>query len=255
MLKQVKEDQSMSIDKEEASAVLEGMLYLEVSARLYVDPTELMEKYTGRLILETGDEDYLVGKTQWWIVRVNEMLCKGQDLFMMMDGEDEATSEIVRLLGEDFQDWSQGVYKLFPDIMFGDVTVLDRVVVNPPFRGKNIGLHGIEMIMRITGGMELFVLKPFPLQHSHRFVGNPTVAKEKSSLEADRGKLITYYQKSGFKRVPGTDLLALDPRVITPNPRWEGRPGEVNFCTNGGDGGVQVAGQKRGGRAVISPEA
>ena len=58
MLKEPK----MNAEVDQLNPTMDGTLYLEVSARLSMDPTELMEKYTGRLLWFADGGDYVVGE-------------------------------------------------------------------------------------------------------------------------------------------------------------------------------------------------
>lgn len=219
----------MSEEKNQLGATIKGTLYLEVSARLCMDPTELMEKYTGRLILSADGGDYLVGKTRWWVIRVNEMVDRGIDPMGMLDGEDADTADFCELFLEDEMEWPKAVCKVCPEAMFGDLAILDRLIVNPPFCGRRVGLYCMEMTMRITGGMSLFALKPYPLQYCPSYAGNPAVARQQRNLAADRRKLIAYYGQTGFRKVPGTSFMVLDPGALNPVVKWEDGEGDVRF--------------------------
>lgn len=219
----------MNEQKVEPGARVRGTLYLELSGRLCMDPTEVMETYTGRLIWTGGGRDYVVGKTRWWVIRVNEMINRQMDPFMAVDGEDADTAEFGELFLEDDWEWPEPVRRVCPEALFGDVAILDRLVVYAPFRGRDVGLHCIEMTMRITGGMGLFALKPFPLQHCPCYSGRGDLAHGKSSLAADRNKLFTYYARAGFKKVRGSKFMVLDPRVEMPDIKWADGEGDIVF--------------------------
>ena len=215
----------------EPNCAIEGTLHLEISASLDMGSTELIEEYTGRLIFNRhGGERYLVGKCKYWVARLNEMLEQDIDPSLELDDYNE-TAIGCELLGEE-RSWSDAVCKTCPNAVFGDMAILDLLIVNPPFRGKNVGLHWFTMLTRIFGGVGLFVLKPWPLQYSAKYAAWPEVARTKGAKRADTRKLMAYYEKAGFKRVPGTQTMVLDPTVFNP----------VNLCEDD-DGGVtfQVA--------------
>jgi hypothetical protein len=214
---------------ERAVPKVQGTLYLEVSARLCMDPRELVEKYHGRLVMSAGSGDCVAGKTQYWVVRVQDMLERGIDPVAAMDWEDNDTAAFCRLFADSREDWSKAVYSAHPDAMFGDLAILDRLIVNPPFRGKKIGLHCIEMMRRIIGGMGLFVLNPVPLQHNAGYANDPSVAREAKDKVADRRKLMAYYEVAGFRKVPGTELMALDPRTLKRAIPWMDEEGDIRL--------------------------
>jgi len=219
----------MSEQLNQLKATIKGTLYLEVLARLCMDPTELMETYIGRLVWNVRDGEYVVGMTRWWVIRINEMADRRMNLFMMLDGEDADTADFGELVLEEGWEWPEAVLRVCPDALFGDLAILDRLVVYAPFRGKRVGLHCIEMTMRITGGMGLFALKPFPLQYSPCYEGRTDLAHEKSNLGADRKKLFSYYAQAGFKRVPRSKFMVFDPRETPPHMKWEDGEGDVAF--------------------------
>jgi hypothetical protein len=206
---------------------MEGTLYLEMSSRLCMDPTELMEKHTGRLIWSADDGDYVLGKTRWWVIRVNEMIDKELSPCHMLDGEDADTAAFCELFLEDEMEWPREVRRVCPEAIFGDLAILDRLIVNPPFRGKKVGLHCMEMTMRITGGMGLFALYPMPLQHHPHYAKE--VAMRKTTKRSDLKKLIAYYEQAGFRKVPRSKFMVLDPRTLNPIIQWDDGEGDIAF--------------------------
>ena len=217
----------MNAEVDQLNPTMDGTLYLEVSARLSMDPTELMEKYTGRLLWFAEGGDYVVGQTRWWVIRVNEMIDRRLSPCLMLDGEDADTAAFCELFLEDDWEWPKAIRQVCPEPMFGDLAILDRLIVNPPFRGKKVGLHCMEMTMRITGGMGLFALYPMPLQHHPQYAKE--VAMKKTTKRADLRKLIAYYEQAGFRQVPGSKFMVLDPRMLNPAIEWEDSGGDVTF--------------------------
>lgn len=103
-------------------------------------------------------------------------------------------------------DFNQNVYRLFnQNVGLGfNVLVLNRLTIARSCQGRGIGLVALLMMMQLWGkDCALALIKPFPLQYEGEDCeGDPK--KFQQSCE----KLVKYYSRLGFKRIPETEYLA-----------------------------------------------
>src|SRR5678810_1285678 len=130
----------MSTETKGLDLNIEGTLYLELAARFAMEPAERMIAYEGRIVLDADDEAYRVGWVKYHVVRVFDMLSAGSNPLLELDGESGDTADYCEFFNEELDGWSKDVLEIWPDAEFGDMVILDRLVVCPPFRGAEIGL-------------------------------------------------------------------------------------------------------------------
>lgn len=207
--KERKEHKEKSLDAE-----LDGDVYLRLAARMALDPSECIIAHTGRLIWEADDGEYLAGRLKYYLVRVGAMLGRGVDPVWELDGVSADTAEYVELFNENRDGWSEAVERVWPETTFGDMVIFDRLIVCPPFRGQELGLKCLHLLMQIIGGVTLFVMRPMPLQYVPAYAMIPEVAKASGDQAADVRKLVDYYKRVGFREIPGSGQMILDPTMI-----------------------------------------
>jgi GNAT superfamily N-acetyltransferase len=105
-------------------------------------------------------------------------------------------------------EYSQNVEHLFEPLgspIDLDVLYIDQMEIDPAYRGKGIGLLVLlKVIRRYQDQCGLVAIKPYPLQHAANNI--PESSKE---FKRDRKKLVQYYARLGFERIPNTDYHAL----------------------------------------------
>jgi len=195
---------------------IEGTLYLELAARFAMEPAERMITYEGRIVMDTDEDSYRVGWVKYCTVRVFDMLAGGANPVWELDGESGDTADYCEFFNEELDGWSAEVLEVWPDAQFGDIVILDRLVVYRPFRGAEIGLLCLGTLTRLIGGACLFVMRPMPLQYVGAYAKDRDVAKAAGHKAADVWKLMAYYTKAGYREIPGTGRMALDPTMIGP---------------------------------------
>ena len=195
---------------------IEGTLYLELAARFAMEPAERMIAYEGRIVMDTDGGAYRVGWVKFYVVRVFDMLAGGSNPVWELDGESGDTADYCEFFNADLDGWSAEVLGVWPDAEFGEMVILDRLVVCPPFRGAEIGLLCLGTLTRVIGGARLFVMRPMPLQYVGTYAKDRDVAKAARHKAADVRKLMAYYTKAGFREIPGTGRMALDPTMTGP---------------------------------------
>lgn len=160
----------------------------------------------------------LAGKVRVFVVDIDGAAEDGLGASDLLDTRSE-TWPFAVLLGRYAGDFSRPVLRILDEeyATRQNMLILDRIELMPPFRGQGHGRRCISAILRhLSPGCRIAAIKPYPLQ----FEGG---ARESSDWEdglrlcdlpADQAKslrrLIAYYEKFGFKRVKGSDLMILD---------------------------------------------
>lgn len=208
---------------------IDGDVYLSLTTRFSLNPEEEpLVCYNGRLIFENyvGDSNgYLVGTLKFYVVRV----FSGIKPCYALDAVNEDTFDYCDLFNNDFNDWSDVVKRNCPDAAFGDFIIFDRLIVNPPFRGQEIGIQCLWTLTQILNGITLFAMRPMPLQYIEIYAKNPDVAKVAGNKSADVRKLMSYYERVGFRKLSGTGKLIYDPNYSTPFNRRKDLSVKTNF--------------------------
>lgn len=106
-----------------------------------------------------------------------------------------------------------------------NLLILDRLVINPTYRGQGVGLNALDAIIRRYGfGIDLVTMNPFPLQfesaskkdvYSNEIEEldtkwSNTVAR-KGALKVNAKKLQTYYARLGFIFAPKSECMVRPP--------------------------------------------
>ena len=128
---------------------IEGTLFFELAARFAMEPAERMIAYQGRITMDTEEGSYRVGWLQYYTVRVFDILAGGANPVWELDGESGDTADCCEFFNGDLDGWSAEVLGVWPDAQFGDMVILDRLVVYPPFRGAEIGLLCLGTLTRL----------------------------------------------------------------------------------------------------------
>jgi GNAT superfamily N-acetyltransferase len=108
-------------------------------------------------------------------------------------GTDQYSRNVERLFGGEFE---------VP--IDRDVLYIDKLEIEPPYRGRGIGLLVLLRLMRrYEEKCGLVAIKPYPLQYT-----NTDIPESSKEFKKDRKKLVLYYSRLGFKKIPNTDYHA-----------------------------------------------
>ena len=195
-----------------ADMKIEGTLHLEIRTKFELKPTSELLCFKGRILLESVDGDYVVGEVKYYVARVFELDNPLWDL----DAISSDTEEYCEFFNSELDNWSDAILKVWPEAMFGDLVILDRVIVYPPFRGQEIGLKCLGALTRFVSEGKLFVMRPMPLQYLEGYVNNPNIARHVKNEKIDIRKLAAYYAKAGFRKISGTGRMAFDGCAVSP---------------------------------------
>lgn len=207
------------------------MLLLKFAPETFFDentePERFIHRYKGKIIDCDNNEERKAGKFSARVIDVRGAMFDGCDIFDVFDSEGGAMSCYENLYESDSEDFNEKTR----DVAFGgdypwnpNILILDYLLVRPEFRGKGLGLHAIRaLIQRLRQGVGLVALKPFPLQFEVKASESTGYRKgglhlfNISETEARR-KLVKHYALLGFREVPDTEFMVLNPEVKLPSP-------------------------------------
>lgn len=201
-------------------------LQLEIAARnVWLDdpePGRCLQEIGGKVIGETPEgEELPIGAFNLFAVDVERAV-----------KEDEAAESVFDTDARTWPYWAlydPASLEFIPqvtksarrdEVWAPNLLIIDRLVISPQYRGKGLGLHTLAGLVReFSRGCGLVAMKPFPLQYEG---GNSAddgsdeframrLDLFRGSLEEARRKLVKYYSRAGFARVPRTDFMVLDP--------------------------------------------
>ena len=166
-------------------------------------------------ILLTNHQNYTVGHGYAYRLRMEEARSSGINPFHVLDELTMAKADTAEaLLNRRTGLLLPKVLQLLPNLNPGDLVVLDRIVINPPFRCHGIGLGTINILTRkLLPGSGLFTIKPYPLQYEGK---GPFTDDENAALEKARHKLRAHYSRVGFLAVPRSHHMVLAAQTRKP---------------------------------------
>jgi GNAT superfamily N-acetyltransferase len=199
-----------------------------------IDEEDYIFEVKGKINLWNDEvEDEPVGSFVIRTIDIASSIEDGCSLRAILDSSSD-TREYIDLLNEDGSQFSEPLSKTLgdrfhwhinPKIDIPSILILDKLAIDPNYRGNGYGLSAIDAIMRrFRIGADLIVMFPYPLQYidySNKDDPNCQVTKleEKWSkptklstdVETDSQKLQAYYARLGFVPVKGTKLMVRPP--------------------------------------------
>jgi hypothetical protein len=157
-----------------------------------------------------------IGTMRAFLIQVREARRAGLQASTVLKAKGFATSEYTRLF--DKTEWRKRVRKKF-DPRSADLLILDRIELQPEYRGQGFGLLAVRCVIEMFGlRCGLIACKPYPLQFegSNQWRPPAQASGPAKSLRKARRKLRWYWACAGFERVPGTMLYALEPQRNLP---------------------------------------
>jgi len=181
----------------------------------------------------------VAGRFEASYIDVDNCLVAGVKLNGLMDTFSADMAEVYETLFDPRTDeLRKDVKEVLGDVTFRNILVINRVEILPAYRGMGIGRAAIwDIIQRHSAGCGIVALKAFPYQfRSGSKSGRLGFLEEsdwnkkmgydlhRSTMEFAHEKLIFHLMKFGFKRIGGTDVLALSTSIQNPIPqeiqRW-----------------------------------
>jgi hypothetical protein len=186
------------------------------------DEEDFNQEYEARLMASLPDEKVPpmeAGKIKYSILRVSQAVNHNRCLFSCFDSVDDCVLKCWNALycpeGYDFK---PSVEKLLGDTAFcSDLLYIGGLDVHPPFRGKQLGLNMVRTVVQeYQSSCALAALVAVPQQDKHgKLIQELTSAESEIYCTTPEWKkavseLGKYYARLGFKRIPRSDVYALN---------------------------------------------
>jgi hypothetical protein len=115
-------------------------------------------------ILEAGQ---VIGAVSILQIDAEGALANGRDPLLICDGHSQDAFDCGRTVFDlRVNRFKPKIERIFGDLFGLNVLFLNRIEIDPAFRGRNIGLIALLMMMKRWGkGYALAVLQPAPLRH------------------------------------------------------------------------------------------
>jgi GNAT superfamily N-acetyltransferase len=182
------------------------------------EPITYLDQITGDVVAHhEGAPSQIAGRFNIYYVDCDGALNAGVSLFDVMDHDQEIHNYYAALIDMDKGEFREEVVRATgSDFLVGNILVLDRLELLPPYRGSGQGLALLRAMIRSFGrGAGLVAMLPFPSQFGTlgEDASDPewrdkmqlTVMKRKKSAAIKR--LHTYYAALGFRDIPGTEYM------------------------------------------------
>lgn len=167
-----------------------------------------------------GEEEKKVGEAELYWLRKGEIEDRGGDIFEVADSIDaDPFSMVEDLFDPDTLDLKDKIMDAYgPDfvLMGADVVLLQRLFIEPEYRGYGIGTQAVRTIKNyFATWCGLIALKPIPYDKDTGF---------RRDDRKGRNRLIKFYERFGFRRLAGEHMLlctevAQQPPVKETKPR------------------------------------
>jgi GNAT superfamily N-acetyltransferase len=192
------------------------------------DPTHYVLESSGKMFLTdlTQKESIEIGEFKTVIVDVDSAMDDNYSLIEIFDIR-QSLYDYTNLYNMKSWEFKKSVLDVLDDEPFDfNLLIIDRLTIYPKFRGKNLGLVTLRtLIRRLSHGVGLIVLKPFPLQFESTYKDgkNSDHYKElgfdlfSDTEEKAEMKLVNYYEKMGFRKVRRLDYMVRSPDIVLPD--------------------------------------
>ena len=189
---------------------------------VYRDPSDFLYETTGRILRGRS----LVGRFKFYYVDFAAALnaqCSAHDVLDSYAQTEEFADSVI---GDGDQYCSRRLNQLLQgDVHEMNVLIIDRLEIQPAFRGGGVGLFVIrKLIERFSSGAGVIALKAFPLQFevdrakkadpwSQRMALASFPLQKRSASAALR----RYYGRLGFIAMPRTDFMFMSSTARLPS--------------------------------------
>ena len=192
------------------------------SAIIDDEPENYLISIEGNILCtDDNDNEITAGKLKIFYVDIDGAADAGYESTHILDLEAATEPFYLALFDPKTSEFRQSVYDLVGEDIFGrNLLILDRLEILPVYRGKKLGLACLYRCMQqYWHGCGLVALKCFPLQFE-AVSEDKTRDEWRRSLELNnlgkdhkhcRSKLQAYYEQLGFKKLRGTEIMALNP--------------------------------------------
>jgi hypothetical protein len=207
-----------------SDAVPPARVFLELRATVRPtwddpDPSDYITPLSGSVCLPANIEDgdhVVIGSIKAYLVHLDRALNDREDWFDVLDSHSADTALYLDLFeaGENaYSDWVQSAMETFSS----DLLVLDRIRIEPQYRGSGYGLYAAALMIQDfgpAGGIVACVPSPYELAEGD--YGSPFEdAMGRGRAERIPGwaqaetKLRAFWSLLGFQQVPESEVFAL----------------------------------------------
>jgi GNAT superfamily N-acetyltransferase len=191
------------------------------------EPENYLTHLSGKVCISSDDSDCIVvGTVSAFSVRLSNALDDGVSWFDVLDSYNDDIalySALVEPDGSSYTEWVQSKLEPFAS----DLLILDRIRVDPKFRGKGYGLYAAQLMIQgfgPSGGLVACVPAPYELLQKYQV---PSVGEALTMSREDRlpewkpaqMKLRELWSLLGFEPVPESDVFVLSLALRQPDLR------------------------------------
>ncbi len=186
------------------------------------EPSRFVHHITGGVYGYTkSDRRIKVGEFSVFLIDLERCINEGASPFDAFDTH-QATMPYYELYDDDLGFPEVVLEALGSDGFWApNMLILDRLVIAPKHRGSNKGLVVLHTLMtRLSIGCGIVAMKPYPLQYeggspaenqNEAFFKKAGLSSFSGSQDASTRKLKKYYRRLGFRAVPKTPFMVLNP--------------------------------------------
>lgn len=193
------------------------------------EPSRFLITFSGTIYqrLEPNDEnddeenEEIVGHVELILVRREQIWNEHESLFEAMDSLSSETCECYESIFDvRTGDWKQAILSLYKpeEPMHPDLLFIQKLELQPEWRGKGIGSDVVEQIVFAMGSMcGLVCCKPFPIEYTGWQEPYKNGAVESPEDRSKRLKMFrrvrSFWLSQGFLKVRGTEFVVFSPEL------------------------------------------
>ncbi|MFO1491092.1 MAG: GNAT family N-acetyltransferase [Kiritimatiellia bacterium] len=186
----------------------------------------------GQAEVEGREVDIPVGTMELVYVDVLAAIIRGISLLDFFDYDAVIDEYCSVMYDPETLEYSESAQKILGEGVFQlNTLILHRIMIHAKHRGKKIGQAALRTaIETLSQGCGAVAVMPKPFQNEakskglfHELVENQLVDFEQDPEKA-RENLSLYYRRLGFEKLPGTNLLILNPSNPMPTLSQLGCP-------------------------------
>ena len=172
---------------------------------------------------EDDEDEILAGKLHAFYVDVAGASDAGFDLDSILDLDSEA-EECSTIFDGKTQEFVESIESIVHERPIAqNLLFFTRLEILPAYRGQGLGLYSLFRCMQqFTHGVGIVALKCVPRQflmrkHESAWEKMMNLDAFDRKKEASRQKLEKYFKRLGFRKMPDTQLLVLNPEMRQPS--------------------------------------
>jgi hypothetical protein len=216
------------ITKQKGGCVSDFSISFQSRTDLDLEEMSFVHSVTGEILCSPTDEDedeVVVGELALSYINMADAMENGYDPYLFLD-VDGSLAELTPLYNSDGE-FSKRVQRIVKKEVFSlNTLVIDRLEILPNYRGQKLGLQCIHRCMQLFAhDQALVTLRCVPLQFRRsesarrdEWITQLRLDKFDAQRDVCQAKLEKYFQQLGFKKVPKTNLMVLNPALRQPGP-------------------------------------